>query len=79
VARQRGSRTRWTPRARRLAAIAFGLLALLALGAGLVGAFCGSPSLDCVRGSARNVLRVAVLVVPLLAYAVYRLTRGGGE
>lgn len=70
-------RTRWTPRARRLAVSIFALLALIGLAAGLIGAFCDEPSFDCIRGQGRDVIRIAVVVVPLLAYAVYRMSRGG--
>jgi hypothetical protein len=72
-----GPKVKWTPRARRVAITAFAILALIGLSAGLVGAFCDEPSFDCIRGQGRDVVRIAVIVVPLLAYAVYRMTRGG--
>ena len=68
---------RWTPRARKLAVVVFLSLALAALVAGIMGAVCNEPSLDCLRDEGRNAVRIAVILVPLIAYAAYRLTRGG--
>ena len=69
---------RWTPRARRLAVAVFFALALVGLGAGIMGAVCDEPSLSCLRDEGRNAVRIAVVSVPLIAYAAYRLTRGRG-
>lgn len=71
-----GGGTRWTPRARRLAASVFLLFALVALAAGIVGAICDEPSLECVRNEGRDAVRIAVVSVPFIAYAAYRFTRG---
>jgi hypothetical protein len=68
---------RWTPRARKLAVVVFLTLALAALVAGIMGAVCNEPSLDCLRDEGRNAVRIAVISVPLIAYAAYRFTRGG--
>ena len=68
---------RWTPRARKLAVVVFLSLALAALVAGIMGAVCNEPSFDCLRDEGRNAVRIAVISVPLIAYAAYRFTRGG--
>jgi hypothetical protein len=68
---------RWTPRARKLAVVVFLSLAFAALVAGIMGAVCNEPSLDCLRDEGRNAVRIAVVSVPLIAYAAYRFTRGG--
>ncbi len=69
---------RWTPRARKLAVVAFFALALVGLLAGIMGAVCNEPSLSCLRDEGRNAVRIAVVSVPLIAYAAYRMTRGRG-
>lgn len=71
------SRARWTPRARKLAVIVFLGLALAGLTAGIMGAVCNEPSLDCLRYEGRNAVRIAVASVPFIVYAAYRFTRGG--
>lgn len=68
---------RWTPRARKLAVAVFLSLATAALVAGIMGAVCNEPSLACLRDEGRNAVRIAVVSVPLIAYAAYRFTRGG--
>ena len=72
-----GSRTRWTPRARTLAAIVFLTGAIVGFGAALFGAVCDSPSIDCLRNEGKNAVRIAVVSAPFLIYAVYRFTRSG--
>jgi len=72
-----GPRTRWTPRARALAAVGFVLAAVVGFGAALLGAVCDSPSLDCLQNEGKDAVRIAVIAAPFLAYAVYRFTRGG--
>ena len=78
-----GPRTKWTPRARTVAAIMFLIAAVVGFGAALFGAVCDSPSLDCLQNEGKSAVRTAVIVSPFLAYAVYRFTRGsrrgGGE
>ncbi|MGH2795483.1 MAG: hypothetical protein ACRDKG_14395 [Actinomycetota bacterium] len=69
-------KARWTPRARKLAVLVFLGLALAALVTGIMGAVCEQPSFDCLRDEGRNAVRIAVLSVPLITYAAYRLTRG---
>jgi len=72
-------RTRWTPRARALALTIFILVgAVSAFVAALMGAVCDEPSFDCLREEGRNVVRIAVVSVPFIAYAAYRITRGRG-
>ena len=71
-----GPRTRWTPRARALAAIVFLVGAIVGFGAALFGAVCDSPSFDCLRYEGRNAVRIAVIAAPFLIYGVYRFTRG---
>lgn len=58
-----------------LAAV-FALLAIGGLVAGLVGAFCEKPSLDCFRGQGPEALRAAVIAAPFVAYVLYRVVRG---
>lgn len=70
-------KVRWTPRARKLAVSAFLLLALAALVVGIMGAVCNEPSFACLRAEGRNAVRIAVISVPLIAYAAFRFTRGG--
>jgi hypothetical protein len=74
-----GPRTKWTPRARTLAAVMFLIAALVGFGAALFGAVCDSPSLSCLQNEGKNAVRIAVVAAPFIAYAVYRFTRGGGE
>ena len=74
-----GPHTRWTPRARVLVAIVFLIAAVVGFGAALLGAVCDSPSIDCLRNEGRDAVRIAVIAIPLIAYAVYRFTRGGGR
>lgn len=74
----RRPRTRWTPRARALAASIFILVALAGFTAGLMGAICDEPSLDCLQNEGKNAVRIAVVSVPFIAYAAYRITRGRG-
>lgn len=74
-----GNRRKWTPRARRLAAVAFLALALLGGAVGVMGAVCEQPSLECVQNEGRSAVRIAVVAVPFIAYAAYRLTRGGRD
>jgi len=74
-----GPRTRWTPRARGLAATIFVVAALAGFIAALFGAVCQTPSIDCLRNEGRNAVRIAVIATPFIAYAVYRFTRGGGS
>ena len=71
-----GPRTKWTPRARTVAAIMFLIAAVVGFGAALFGAVCDSPSLDCLQNEGKSAVRTAVIVSPFLAYAVYRFTRG---
>lgn len=73
-----GPRTSWTPRARVLAAVLFVIAAVVGFTAALFGAVCDSPSLDCLQNEGKSAIRVAVIITPFLAYAVYRFTRGGG-
>ena len=70
-------RRRWTPRARRFAAFAFLTLALAGGVFGVMGAVCEQPSLECLQNEGRSAVRIAVVAVPFIAYAVYRLSRGG--
>jgi len=70
-----GGHTRWTPRARRLAAIAFVIAMLVGGSAALFGGVCDSLSLDCLRNQGKNAVRIAVIAIPFVAYAVYRFTR----
>lgn len=70
--------TRWTPRARRLAVVSFVALALAGLSVGLVGGLCRDPSFDCVRRAGRDVVRILIVAVPLIAYALYRFFHGKG-
>jgi len=74
-----GPRTKWTPRARTVAAIMFLIAAVVGFGAALFGAVCDSPSLDCLQNEGKNAVRTAVIVSPFIAYAVYRFTRGSGS
>jgi len=74
-----GPRTKWTPRARTMAAVMFLIAALVGFGAALFGAVCDSPSLDCLQNEGKNAVRIAVVVTPFLIYAVYRFTHGGGN
>ena len=74
----RRPRTRWTPRARALAATIFIVVALAGFTAGLMGAICDEPSFDCLQDEGRNAVRIAVVTVPFIAYAAYRITRGRG-
>ena len=74
----RPPRTRWTPRARALAASIFILVALAGFAAGLMGAICDEPSFDCLQNEGKNAVRIAVVTVPFIAYAAYRITRGRG-
>ena len=74
-----GPRTRWTPRARRLAAVIFLVGALVGFGAALLGAVCDSPSLDCVRNEGKSAVRIAVIALPFLVYGAYRFTRAGDK
>jgi hypothetical protein len=75
----RSPRTRWTPRARAIAVTTFILVGgISAFVAALMGAVCDEPSLDCLRDEGRNVVRIAVVSVPFIAYAAYRITRGRG-
>ncbi len=69
-----GSRTRWTPRARTLAAIVFLGGAIIGFAAALFGAVCDSPSIDCFRNEGKNAVRIAVVSAPFLIYGVYRFT-----
>jgi len=71
-----GPRTRWTPRARTLAAIIFVIAAVVGFGAALFGAVCDQLSLDCLQNEGKNAVRIAVVSTPFIAYAVYRFTRG---
>jgi hypothetical protein len=74
-----GPRTRWTPRARLLAASLLLIGAIVGFGAALFGAVCDSPSLDCVRNEGRDAIRIAVIALPFVAYGVYRFTRNGDK
>jgi hypothetical protein len=76
--RGRGPRTRWTPRARALAASIFVLLGLAGFAAAVMSAICDQPSLDCLQDEGRNAVRIAVVAAPFIAYAAYRMTRGRG-
>jgi hypothetical protein len=76
--RGRGPRTRWTPRARALAASIFILVALAGFAAALMGAICEQPSFDCLQAEGKNAVRIAVVSAPFIAYAAYRITRGRG-
>ena len=76
--RGRGPRTRWTPRARALAASIFVLLGIAGFAAAVMSAICDQPSLDCLHAEGRNAVRIAVVSVPFIAYAAYRMTRGRG-
>ena len=71
-------RTRWTPRARVLAASIFILVALGGFVAALMGAICDQPSFDCLQDEGRNAVRIAVVSAPFIAYCAYRITRGRG-
>ena len=73
-----GPRTKWTPRARTVAAVLFLIAAVIGFGAALLGAVCDSPSLDCLQNEGKGAVRIAVVVTPLLFYAVYRFTHGTG-
>jgi len=53
--------------------------ALIGFVAALFGAVCDSPSIDCLRNEGRNAVRIAVIALPLITYAAYRFTRGGGR
>jgi hypothetical protein len=70
-----GPRTRWTPRARTIAASLFLLGAIIGFAAALFGAVCDAPSLDCVRNEGKNAVRIAVIALPFIVYGVYRFTR----
>ena len=70
-------RTRWTPRAKRFAAIIFVLGALGGFVAALMGAVCDHPSVDCLRNEGKDAVRIALIALPFVAYAVYRFTRSG--
>ena len=74
----RSPRTRWTPRARVVAASIFIVVALAGFSAALMGAICDTPSLECLQDEGRNAVRIAVVSAPFIAYAAYRITRGRG-
>lgn len=69
--------TRWTPRAKRVAAAVFLLGALAGFVAALMGAVCDHPSVECLRNEGKDALRIALIASPFIAYAVYRFTRSG--
>jgi hypothetical protein len=71
-------RKRWTPRARGLAAGLFAIAAIAGFLSALLGAVCDMPGLDCLRNEGKDAIRVAVIVAPFLAYALYRFSRGRG-
>jgi hypothetical protein len=73
-----GPRTKWTPRARTVAAVMFLIAAVVGFGAALFGGVCDTPSLDCLQNEGKSAVRSAVIVTPFLVYAVYRFTRGSG-
>jgi len=70
-------RTRWTPRAKRVAATVFVVGALVGFVAALMGAVCDHPSVQCLRNEGKNAVRIALIASPFIAYAVYRFTRSG--
>jgi hypothetical protein len=74
-----GPPTRWTPRARTIAASLFLLGAVIGFGAALFGAVCDSLSFDCVRNEGKNAIRIAVIALPFIVYGVYRFTRSPGD
>ena len=70
-------RSRWTPRAKRLAAALFIVGALGGFVAALLGAVCDHPSVDCLRNEGKDAVRIALIALPFIAYAIYRFTRSG--